>query len=62
MLFELTGPWIEGVTLSGVYELKTFLMSEFGPQVNLANVMPDDVLETEALRCGLSVPGPTLCD
>lgn len=58
VLFELTGPWIKGVTLTSTYELKTFLITEFGTQVNLANVMPDDVMETEALRCGLSVIGP----
>ena len=28
----------------------------------LANVMPDDVMETEALRCGLSVVGPEVAD
>ncbi|MDA0304674.1 MAG: phosphosulfolactate synthase [Proteobacteria bacterium] len=61
-LFELTGPWIKGVTLSGVYELKRVLLDEFGPDVNMANVMPDDVMETEALRCGLSVVGPEVAD
>ncbi len=58
VLFELTGPWIEGVTSSSTYELKKLLIAEFGTQVNLANVLPDDVMETEALRCGLSVVGP----
>ena len=57
-LMELTGSWIKGVTLNDVYELKKFLLDEFGTDVNLANVMPDDVMETEALRCGLSVVGP----
>ena len=57
-LFELTGPWIKGVTQSNVHELKRFLLDEFGPDINIANVMPDDVLETEALRVGLSVVGP----
>ena len=57
-LMELTGSWIKGVTLNDVYELKKFLLDEFGADVNLANVMPDDVMETEALRCGLSVVGP----
>ncbi len=57
-LFELTGPWIKGVTQSNVHELKRFLLDEFGPDINMANVMPDDVLETEALRVGLSVVGP----
>lgn len=57
-LLELTGPWIKGVTLNDVFELKKFLLGEFGPEVNLANVQPDDVMETEAQRCGLSVVGP----
>lgn len=58
VLFELTGPWIKGINPGDVYQLKTFLVHEFGSNVNLANVMPDDVLETEALRVGLSVAGP----
>jgi phosphosulfolactate synthase len=58
VLFELPGPWIAGTTLSDVYALKKFLIEEFGPDVNMANVQPDDVFETEALRCGLSVVGP----
>lgn len=58
VIFELSGPWLPGTTLTEVYELKTFLVRTFGPDVNLANVMPDAVWETEALRVGLSVPGP----
>lgn len=58
VLFELTGPWIKGNALCDVYQLKKLLFSEFGPNINLANVMPDDVLETEAHRVGLSVAGP----
>ncbi|MGD9867511.1 MAG: phosphosulfolactate synthase [Hyphomicrobiales bacterium] len=60
VLFELTGPWIKGNALCDVYQLKKLLITEFGPDINLANVMPDDVLETEALRVGLSVVGPEL--
>ena len=56
-LFELPGPWIRGVTLSDIHDLKKFLIREFGPDVNIANVMPDDLLETEALRVGLGVVG-----
>jgi phosphosulfolactate synthase len=55
VLFELPGPWISGVTLHLIHDLKKFFIREFGPDVNIANVMPDDVIETEALRCGLSV-------
>ncbi len=58
VIYELPGPWIPGTTLSDVYMLKKFLIEEFGPDANIANVLPDDVFETEALRCGLSVVGP----
>lgn len=59
VLIELPGPWIKGVTLSAVEEMKNFLVAEFGPDVSIANVMPQDILETEALRVGLGVVGPT---
>ena len=58
VLIELPGPWISGVTLSAAEDLKKFLVAEFGPEVNLANVLPQDILETEALRVGLGVVGP----
>ena len=59
VLIELPGPWIHGVTLSAVEDMKKFLVAEFGPDVNLANVTAPDILETEALRVGLGVVGPT---
>lgn len=62
VFFELTGPWVQGCALCDVYQLKKLLIMEFGPNINLANVMPDDVLETEALRLGLSVVGPALTE
>lgn len=58
VLIELPGPWITGVTLSAVEDMKKFLVSEFGPDVNLANVTAQDIMETEALRVGLGVVGP----
>lgn len=58
VLIELPGPWISGVTLSIVEDMKKFLVAEFGPDVNIANVMPQDLIETEALRVGLGVVGP----
>ena len=58
VIFELSGPWVPGTHHTDNYRLKVFLVRTFGPDVNLANVMPADVWETEALRCGLSVPGP----
>lgn len=59
VIFELIGPWIPDTQLCDVYQLKKFYIEEFGPDVNIANVMPDQVWETEALRAGLSVVGPT---
>lgn len=58
VIFELSGTWIPGTHATDVYQLKVMLVQQFGPDVNLANVMPEHVWETEALRCGLSVPGP----
>jgi phosphosulfolactate synthase len=58
VIFELSGTWIPGTHQCDVYALKVFLVHTFGPDVNLANVMPEHIFETEALRAGLSVPGP----
>lgn len=55
VLFELPGPWISGCTSCDIHDLKKLFIKEFGPNVNIANVMPDDLIETEALRTGLSV-------
>ncbi len=60
VLIELPGPWISGVSLSAVEDMKKFLVGEFGPDVNIANVMPSDIMETEALRVGLGVVGPAV--
>lgn len=58
VLIELPGPWITGITLHAVEDMKKLLVSALGPDVNIANVMPQDILETEALRVGLGVVGP----
>lgn len=58
VIFELSGTWVPGTRNTDVYWLKVFLVRTFGPDVNLANVLPEQVWETEALRCGLSIPGP----
>jgi len=58
VIFELSGPWIPGTSLSEVYQLQYFLVERFGPDVNIANVMPDNVWSLEAQRCGLGVTGP----
>ena len=55
VLFELPGPWIGGCTMDSIHDMKKLYVREFGPDVNIANVMPDDIIETEALRVGLGV-------
>ena len=52
IIFELSGHWVPGTHHTDNYQLKVFLVRTFGPDVNLANVMPADVWETErpALR------------
>jgi phosphosulfolactate synthase len=59
VLFELPGPWISGCTMDVVHDMKKFYVREFGADVNIANVMPDDIIETEALRNGLGVLSAT---
>lgn len=59
VMIELPGPWISGVSLSLVQDLKKAIVSEFGPDVNLANIHAEDVIATEAIRVGLGVVGPT---
>ena len=58
VMIELPGPWISGVTLAQVYDMRKMLVEAFGPDINIANVKPDDVFDTEALRVGLGVVGP----
>ena len=58
VLYELSGPWVRDTHWTDVLALKSFLVRTFGPDVNLANVMPDAVFETEAMRRGLSTTGP----
>ncbi len=59
VMIELPGPWISGVTLSLVQDLKKALITGFGPDVNIANIHAEDLIATEALRVGLGVVGPT---
>ena len=40
-------------------DLKKILIREFGPDINLGNVMPEDLFETEMSRQGFGVVQPT---
>ena len=55
VMFELPGPWIEGVCLHDIHRMRRELLERYGPEVNLGNVSPDEVVAVEAYRRGLGV-------
>lgn len=55
LIFEVPGPWIAGIHRCDQFATRTWLVKRFGPQINLANVYPEDILETETLRRGIGV-------
>ena len=56
-IFELATPRVGSTTVQ-IYAGKKFLIKTFGPDVNLGNVTPDVVIETETTRVGLGSAGP----
>jgi phosphosulfolactate synthase len=58
VMIELPGPWIPEVRSCDVEALKKLLVEELGPDVNLANVSPEDLIDLETTRVGLGVAGP----
>jgi len=55
LIFEMPGPWNSGTTLSGAHDMKMYLIENLGPEVNLGNILPQDVVELETLRLNLGV-------
>lgn len=55
IIFELPGRWISNVHGCGIHDMEVFLVEHFGPEVNIANVAPDEILELETLRTGVGV-------
>jgi len=55
LIFEVPGPWIPGIHRCDQFATRTWLVKRFGPDINLANVYPEDILETETLRRGIGV-------
>lgn len=55
IIFELPGRWISNVHGCGIHDMEVFLVDRFGPEVNIANVPPDEILELETLRTGVGV-------
>lgn len=58
VMIELPGPWISGTRACDIEDLKKALVVELGPDVNLANVPPLSIVDTEATRTGLGTAGP----
>jgi phosphosulfolactate synthase len=58
VMIELPGPWIPEVRQCDVEALKKLLIEALGPDVNLANVSPGDLIDLETTRVGLGVAGP----
>ncbi len=55
IMFELPGPWIEGVSAYDIHRMRCQLIDRYGPKVNLGNVAPSDLMSLEAYRRGLGV-------
>lgn len=55
VMFELPGPWITGVTAHDIHHLRRQLIDRYGPEANLGNIVPADLMSLEAYRRGLGV-------
>jgi phosphosulfolactate synthase (CoM biosynthesis protein A) len=58
-IIEVPGTWNSGAEPSVIHDLKKMLIATFGPNVNLGNIMPDEIIDTETMRVGLGVVQPT---
>ncbi len=58
VMIELPGPWISDVRSCDIEDMKKALLHALGPEVNLANVAPATIIDTEAARTGLGTAGP----
>lgn len=55
MIVELPGKWIRNIHLHQIHRLMVQLIDSLGPDVNIGNVEPEDVLVLESLRQGIGV-------
>jgi len=58
VMIELPGPWIPEVRSCDIEYLKKLLVEELGPDINLANVTHDTIIDLEATRTSLGTAGP----
>ncbi len=55
IMFELPGPWIEGVNAALIHHVRRQIVDRYGNEVNVGNVDSADLISFEAYRCGLGV-------
>lgn len=55
VMFELPGPWIDGVHACDIHAMRRQLISKYGPEVNIGNCDPGDIVSLEAYRRKLGV-------
>lgn len=55
IIFELPGHWISNVHACSIHDMEVFLVKHFGPEVNIANVAPGEIMMLETLRTGVGV-------
>lgn len=53
LIFEMPGPGISEASDAQLEALKRGLILEFGADVNLGNISPDEIIETEIVRLGI---------
>ena len=55
IIFELPGHWISNVHACGIHDMEVFLIQQFGPEINIANVAPGEIMMLETLRTRVGV-------
>jgi len=55
VMFELPGPWIDSVHSCDIHAMRRKLIAQYGPEVNIGNCDPSDIVNLEAYRRKLGV-------
>ena len=53
LMFEMPGPGISDASPAALESLKRGLVLEFGPDVSIGNLLPEEIVETEVVRIGI---------
>ena len=55
LIFEIPGSWNSNTSLSRSHDMAAHLVHTLGPDVNLGNILPKDIIELETLRLNIGV-------